>query len=120
MERFTLSLFCPATTTHPANRGRPGPLIRQGSAPPSRGRLRAGWVRCSAVLGSLEWLSGAIHGGIKTIRHAVTDSLALGIEQRNDGRGFVLVGSLIRGDDDDDAVIKSAAAASAATKMVNF
>ena len=47
-------------------------------------------------------------------------SLALGIEQRGGGRGFVLVG---RDDDDEyDVVIKSAAAAAsaAATKMVNF
>ena len=66
-------------------------------------------------------MSGAIHGGIKTIRHAVTDSLARSLSGlNNDGRGFVVVGRLLIRRDDDDVVIKSAAAASAATKMVNF
>ena len=69
--------FLPGDNNLPPNDTRPprpGPLIRQGSAP-----CDGGWVRSvvrSVVLGSLEWLSGAIHGGIKTIRHAVTDSLA--------------------------------------------
>ena len=70
-------------------------------------------------------MSGAIHGGIKTIRHAVTDSLTRSLSGLNNEaveEGSFSLGSLIRrdDDDDDDVVIKSAAAASAATKMVNF